>query len=142
MIPSPIVRFFKKHHVLTLAIANKTDVWVAHCFYVWDQERQRFIFTSDDDTRHIRMTQNEHVVSAAIALETRLVGKIQGVQMSGSLEKPLGADYESAKLTYLKRFPYAILVKTSFWAFYPAYVKMTDNQLGFGKKLIWPEQSI
>jgi uncharacterized protein YhbP (UPF0306 family) len=41
------------------------------------------------------------------------------------------------KKAYLKRFPYAIFANTNLWILKINYLKMTDNRLGFGKKLIW-----
>jgi uncharacterized protein YhbP (UPF0306 family) len=139
MLPDPMVSFIRKHHVLTLAVSANSDIWVAHCFYAYDAVLNRFIFTSDEHTRHIEMIAVNNKVSAGISLETKVVGNIRGIQMSGRIEKPEADDYEKAKKTYLKRFPYAILVTTSFWALYPQYAKMTDNRLGFGKKLNWDE---
>lgn len=139
MLPESMISFIRKHHVLTLAVACNSDVWVSHCFYAYDAILNRFVFTSDDNTRHVEMIVQNNRVSAGIALETKVVGNIQGIQISGRIEKPEGDDYEKAKKTYLKRFPYAILVKTSFWVLYPQYAKMTDNRLGFGKKLNWNE---
>lgn len=137
MLPQPLRKFIHQHHVLTLAVGNNSDIWVSHCFYAFDDDRNRFVVTSDDDTLHIRMIEFNNVVAAGIALETKVVGNIRGIQLKGQLLRPEGPDYEIAKLTYLKRFPYAVLVKTSFWVLYPVYAKMTDNRFGFGKKLIW-----
>jgi len=139
MLFEPMVLFIRKHHVLTLAVTNNLEIWVAHCFYAYDAVLNRFVFTSDDNTRHVEMAAINNKVAAGIALETKVVGNIRGIQISGRLEKPEADDYEKAKRTYLKRFPYAVLVKTSFWVLYPEHVKMTDNRLGFGKKLNWNE---
>jgi len=122
---------------MTLSVSDSEGVWSAHCFYAYDSERSCFVFTSDENTCHVKMMLNCNKVSVAIALETRIIGKIQGIQMSGTVYKPEHSEYEWAKKMYLKRFPYAIVMKTSFWFFLPDYAKMTDNALGFGKKLIW-----
>ena len=48
-----IVKFIKRHHVLTLATVNEAGMpYVANCFYAYDAKRNLFIFTSDDTTRH------------------------------------------------------------------------------------------
>jgi uncharacterized protein len=36
------------------------------------------------------------------------------------------------------RFPVAALMDTRLWIVRLTFIKMTDNRLGFGKKLIWP----
>ena len=42
-----------------------------------------------------------------------------------------------AKSGYLKRFPVAALMDTQLWVVKLTFIKMTDNRLGFGKKLVW-----
>ena len=73
-------------------------------------------------------------VAASVVLETRIVGKIQGVQLCGTAAR---SDEEDRR-RYLRRFPYAVaLTELTLWALTPDYIKFTDNTLGFGKKLIW-----
>jgi uncharacterized protein YhbP (UPF0306 family) len=82
------------------------------------------------------MSENNEIVGT-IALETRIIGKIQGIQFKGKVEK-LDAEYLTmAKKIYYKRFPYTIGTQSTFWILYLNYIKYTDNRLGFGKKIIW-----
>jgi uncharacterized protein YhbP (UPF0306 family) len=53
------------------------------------------------------------------------------------MEIPENELASKAKSAYLKRFPYAALMNTSLWIVDVSYIKMTDNRMGFGKKLIW-----
>jgi uncharacterized protein YhbP (UPF0306 family) len=75
-------------------------------------------------------------VAVGITLETRVVGKVQGVQICGVAER--GDDKDRAR--YIKRFPYAAVAPLNIWAVVPTFIKLTDNTLGFGKKLIWNNQ--
>ncbi len=128
-----IIKFIKKHHVLTLATSNNNMPYCANAFYAFDAARGRLIFTSSCDTRHgEEMTANPHV-AASIVWETKLVGRIQGAQITGQVAK---ADAED-KACYIKRFPYTALAELHLWAIEPQGIKYTDNTLGFGKKLIW-----
>ena len=137
MIDKRIVDFIKRHHVLTLATATADGVpYCAACFYAYDKERNRLIFTSDEKTNHAQqMLQNKNV-AIGITLETRVVGKVQGVQICGKAEQ----GNEEDKRVYIKRFPYAALAPLNIWAVEPSFIKLTDNTLGFGKKLIWNNQ--
>ncbi len=76
-------------------------------------------------------------IAAAIALETRVVGRLQGLQIEGAVRLAEGALLETARRTYLRRFPYATVMEQPLWILEPALMKLTDNTLGFGKKLIW-----
>jgi uncharacterized protein len=132
-----ITDFIREHHVLTLATSGNNTPWCAHCFYAYLEEENLLVFTSDEETRHIKEVRKNPEVAGSIVLETKIVGKIQGIQFRGTMEKPIGTLLKKTRSAYLKRFPYAILMHTSLWIIKLHYIKMTDNRLGFGKKRIW-----
>ncbi len=132
-----IITFLKKHHVLTLATSFEGVPWVANCFYAFIENENALVFTSDRNTKHISDLAESNRVAASIVLETSVVGKIQGIQLRGKLGEPGGEMIKKAKSAYLKRFPFAALMETTLWVLEVDYIKMTDNRLGFGKKLTW-----
>ena len=137
MIDKRIVDFIKRHHVLTLAtISSEGEPYCAACFYAYDKEHNRIIFTSDNSTRHAQDMLHSAKVAIGITLETRIVGKVQGVQICGIAER----GNEEDRKCYIKRFPYAAVAPLNIWAVSPTFMKLTDNTLGFGKKLIWNSQ--
>jgi uncharacterized protein YhbP (UPF0306 family) len=136
--PDPkITSFLKKHHVLTLATVSGDQPWVANCFYAFQEEQMVFVFTSGYETRHIQEAALNPKVAGNVVLETSIIGKIQGIQFSGILIKAEGQALDHASSSYLKRFPFAALMDTTLWVLTIDTVKMTDNRLGFGKKLLW-----
>ena len=132
-----ISHFLHRHHVLTLATVSANKPWCANCFYVYLEEENCLAFTSDLDTKHITDTQEQKIVAGSVVLETKIIGKIQGIQFRGIIEEPEGLFYKQVKVAYLKRFPVAVLMDTTMWVVRLQYIKMTDNWLGFGKKIIW-----
>lgn len=128
-----IVKFLRRHHVLTLATVADGIPYCANAFYAYDAARNRLIFTSDPATRHAQQMCSQTQVAASVVLETRIVGKVQGLQLCGSVSR----GDEEDKRRYVGRFPYAALAELTLWALTPDYLKFTDNTLGFGKKLIW-----
>ncbi len=132
-----ITDFIKKHHVLTLATLGKSTPWCCNCFYAYLEDENALVFTSDDDTRHVKEFLLNNVVAGSIVLETRIIGKIQGIQFTGLVAKPVDESLKKCRRRYLRRFPYAALMETSLWILKLEYIKMTDNRLGFGKKLVW-----
>ena len=132
-----IVDFMNEHHVLTLATCTENNPWCANCFYIYLEEENCFVFTSDDTTKHVQDVLINANVAGSVVLETNVVGKIQGIQFRGIMEKPNKKLASKTKKAYLKRFPFAVLMKTSLWILKINHIKMTDNRLGFGKKLIW-----
>ncbi|MFH0866133.1 MAG: pyridoxamine 5'-phosphate oxidase family protein [Bacteroidota bacterium] len=140
-IDSRIIRFIKKHHTMALATSGNNIPWCCSCFYVYDEKENKFIITSDNDTRHVSEFLVQPDVSGTIALETLIVGKIQGVQFSGTVKKNKGKEAEHAKTAYIKRFPVAAFSELTLWSIEINYIKFTHNQLGFGKKLIWKKKN-
>ncbi len=136
-----IVTFIKKHHVLTLATCSGNKPWCANCFYVYLEDLNLFIFTSDNSTKHIQDVLEQDLVAGSIVLETSVIGKIRGIQLRGKMWKPDKRLLKKVKIAYLKKFPVAMLMKTNLWVVEPSLLKYTDNRLGFGKKLIWEKEN-
>ncbi len=132
-----IEKFIDEHHVLTLATCTDNESWCCNCFYTFLSSEKAFIFTSDDDTKHILMGLENPQVSGSVVLETSTVGKIRGIQFTGKLIKVDSSEKSKYRLQYLKKFPFAVLVNTSLWIIKVELIKMTDNRLGFGKKIYW-----
>ena len=132
-----IEKFIKAHHVLTLATATLNgEPYCCNCFYAYDKESAAFIFTAGMDTHHSQMMVQNNCVAASIVLETRTVGKIQGLQITGHIKTAKDSD----KTLYIKRFPYTAIADLTLWRLEADFMKLTDNTLGFGKKLIWQRQ--
>ncbi|MBK7132237.1 MAG: hypothetical protein IPH69_05235 [Bacteroidales bacterium] len=141
MIDSRIVKFFRKHHVLTIATTVNNEPWCANCFYVYLEEENSLVFTTGGDTRHGKEFGLNTLVAGTVVLETMVIGKIRGIQFQGIVSEPEGELLSKAKRAYLLRFPVAALMDTRLWVVKLTYLKMTDNRLGFGKKLVWTHDS-
>lgn len=124
--------FITGHHLLSLASVGER-LWCCSMFYAYDPEAVAFIVASDEETEHMRNIALNDTVAGTVALETKIVGKIQGIQFAGRLRK---ADEHSYGL-YYGRFPYARVMNPTLWTITLSEIKMTDNTLGFGKKLSW-----
>ncbi len=126
--------FLDKHHVLSLATSNEKELSVCNLFYAYDRHTQTFIVASSNDTTHIQNILINNKVAGAVVLETKTIVKIQGLQFRGIFEF---VDDEKYLKLYFKAFPHARVMKPKLWKIKVNYFKMTDNTLGFGKKLIW-----
>lgn len=127
----PFVAFIQKHHVLTLAVSDESGVWCASCFYAFCEQTACFIIASDLQTKHITKALKNSKIAGNIYLETKEVGKIEGLQFEATLQKATLKE----KTLYLKAYPYALALNPTLWALHVNYMKLTDNKLGFGKKL-------
>jgi len=130
--------FLSKHHVLTLATTDGIEISACNLFYAFDIEKISFVVASSDDTAHIKNITKNQKVAGTVVLETKVVGKIEGVQFRGDF---LPLEDEVLKKLYFSKFPYALAMSPKLWQIKIDYFKLTDNTLGFGKKIIWQEIS-
>ena len=122
---------------MTVATSSEQEPWCANCFYVYLEEENAIVFTTDADTRHGKEFLKNPLVAGSVVLETMRLGKIQGIQFQGVVSEPEGEMLSKAKWAYLKKFPPAVLMDTHLWIVKLTLIKMTDNRLGFGKKILW-----
>ncbi len=135
-----IIQFIQSHHVLTLATSSENNPWCANCFYVYSEEENAFVFTSDNETKHIQDVKKNNTVAGSVVLETSVVGKIQGIQFTGKMYLPENDLKKKVNKLYMKKYPFAKLMNTQLWVLNLDLIKLTDNRLGFGKKLIWQKE--
>ncbi len=132
-----MVKLLKHHHLLAIATSANDIPWCASCFYVWNNKEQWFVITTDPETRHGSQFLSNSNVAGIIALETHRVGRIRGVQFTGTVTEATGDTLTSARKDYLLRFPYALAADLHLWIIRPDHIKLTDNRMGFGKKIAW-----
>jgi len=133
-----IALFIEKHHVMSLATAFENELSVCSLFYVYDELQHCFIVASSQETIHVKHIKQSSKIAGNILLETDKIGEIKGLQFRGEF---LELEDTHLKLKYFKKFPYALALNPTLWKVEVNYFKMTDNSLGFGKKIIWPEVS-
>ena len=126
--------FIGEHHVLTLATSMENIPQCSNLFYTYMPQENCFIVASDKTTEHMTNVQQNPSVAVSIVLETKTVGKIQGLQLKGTMNES-HSDIE--RDAYFKAFAYARLMNPTLWRITPLSMKLTDNRLGFGKKLHW-----
>ena len=134
-----IAIFLDNHHVMTLATSMVDEVSACSLFYAFERDELSFIVASSDDTLHIKHIKQNPQIAGNILLETQTVGKIQGVQFRGTISE---IKEDTLKKVYFKRFPYALTLLPKLWQIKVTYFKMTDNRLGFGKKIIFEAASL
>ncbi|MCX6073699.1 MAG: hypothetical protein NTY39_05190 [Campylobacterales bacterium] len=130
-----IESFIGEHHLLSLATIGE-EIWCTSLFYAYDSDNVAFIVATDPQTLHGSHIRLNTSVAGTVALETSMVGKILGIQFSGIMRH-----YQEGEALYFKAFPFARVMNPTLWKIRMDEIKMTDNRLGFGKKLIWKRSS-
>ena len=140
MLDKRIIDFIQEHHLLTLSTSKENIPYCCNVFFIYDEKNNSLIFSSDIKTKHAQDFIENPEVAGTIALETKDIEKIQGVQLLGEIIGLKGERLKVATKKYLKKYPYARLMEIYLWEMKLSFAKMTDNCLGFGKKLIWEEK--
>ncbi|QKF91574.1 hypothetical protein [Campylobacter sp. CCUG 57310] len=128
-----ILKFISKMHLLSLAVISEAKPYAASCFYAFDRENFSLIVAGDDKTTHIKALEISSEVAGTIALDTKIVGNIKGVQFKGVMSNAS----EDERKIYFKRFPYALAMNPQIYAINLNWIKFTNNALSFGKKIEW-----
>ncbi len=133
-----ISRWLNKQHVLTYCVGASEDLWCANAFYYYDAQRVAFYLLSEAHTRHGELIGNASAfVAGTINGQPKTVALIRGVQFRGKIHRLDESEAESVRRIYCKRFPVARVMTAPAWEIQLDELKMTDNTLGFGKKLHW-----
>jgi len=126
--------FLEEHHVMSLATTHADEMSVCSLVYTLHLETTSFIVASSEDTTDIQHIKHNQNVAGNILLETKNIGKIEGVQFRGTFS---ALQEERLKALYFQKFPHARIMNPKLWQIQVNSFKMTDNTLGFGKKIIW-----
>ncbi|RKQ39274.1 YhbP family protein [Enterobacter sp. R1(2018)] len=137
-----ISRWLNKQHVLTYCVGGSEDLWCANAFYYYDPQRVAFYLLTDAHSRHGELIgQRAARVAGTINGQQKTVALIRGVQFCGRIRMLEESEAESVRHLYCKRFPVARVMSAPAWEIQLEELKMTDNTLGFGKKLHWLRES-
>ena len=133
-----IVDFIQKQKVATLCCVDEQKApYCFSCFFAFDDVKHLLYFKSSATSHHARLLQQDGSVAGTINPDKLNALAIKGIQFRGQVmtpDHPLAAD---AGTLYHKKFPFAHAMKGDVWTICITSIKMTDNTLGFGKKIIW-----
>lgn len=123
-----------------------SPLWCANLFYCYipptnsnTDHGGELIFTSGLSTRHAQMMALCGDVAGSIVLESKIIGKLQGLQFVGHVQLLCEGDqYAHYSSIFLKTYPYAVFSVKELWVVKIISAKYTDNTLGFGTKLLFP----
>ena len=133
--------YLAAHNVMTLATAS---AWAAAVFYA--SEAFALYFVSSPSSRHAQDFARDPRAAAAIHEDYRDWRTIQGIQLSGTVERLDGKAREAAMACYRKKFDFleenmpqvasvlAALAKAACYRLVPSELHWIDNAAGFGKR--------
>lgn len=99
-----------------------------------------FWIMTEPDTRHGELMLQNPQVAGTVNGQPRTVMLIKGVQYHGRVRRLDEVSEQVARAAYQKRFPVSRKVSAPLWEIELDEMKMTDNSLGFGKKIAWQRE--
>jgi uncharacterized protein YhbP (UPF0306 family) len=137
-----VLSYLGTHNVMTLATRGPAGPWAAAVFYA--NRDFTLYFLSSPDSRHARDLARDPRVAAAIHEDYRDWREIQGIQLSGRVERLEGTAREAALGCYRAKFAFldspsaemapvlAALEKVACYQLTPSEAHFVDNPAGFG----------
>src|ERR1043165_1175428 len=134
-----IVSFLEGQKVATICCVDDLNrPYCFSCFFAFDQENARLYFKSSLNTRHSDLLLQRPAVSGTVQPDKLNPLAIKGIQFTGEVLTDLRERNAShARTVYHKNHPMALAMPGEVFAIELHSIKMTDNTLSFGKKIMW-----
>ena len=137
-----ISNYIQLNKVFTIATSVDNKPYCANCYYAYDKASKTLLFLSDQSTRHIKEAITNNKLAGTIQNGVTTVAKIQGIQFTGDFLLPNELEQQQFYKIYYDKFPFAKARPSAIWGIQLNWIKMTNNTLGFGKKLFWERENI
>lgn len=133
-----ITRFIKKQTCASICCVDETGKpYCFSCFYAFNSAAGLLYFKSSASSHHAELMNKNPFVAGTILPDKLNKILIKGIQFEAIV---LDMQQPFVKRTlgiYLTKYPLALAIPGDMWALQINQIKMTDNTLGFGKKIIW-----
>jgi uncharacterized protein YhbP (UPF0306 family) len=137
-----IVSFLGGQKVATICCVDEQNrPYCFSCFYAFDKESNRLYFKSSPSTRHASLLLERPEVSGTVQPDRLNPMAIKGIQFSGEVLRELLDPNDhllsQTRSVYYKKYPFALAMAGEVFTIQLQSIKMTDNALSFGKKILW-----
>ncbi len=122
---------------MTLATCIDSQPYCSVLFYSFEEKNEVLYFLSKPSSRHSKEIDANGAVSGSIIRGDSNIIKLQGVQFIGTCALVDLSSIAESKRHFLSAHPYAVLGNDLIWCLRLEWIKMTDNTIGFGKKIVW-----
>lgn len=133
-----IIEFIMKQTCTSICCAGENgNPYCFSCFYAFNPAVGLLYYKSSPDSYHSKLIQSSPEIAATILPDklNRLMPK--GIQLQGRVLELLHPMATNASTIYYKKYPIAMAIKGEVFTISLTQIKMTDNSLGIGKKILW-----
>lgn len=133
-----ITDFIRENKIAAICCTDDDNIpYCFHCFYAFDEKNCLLFFKSSSQTFHSKLLSKNPQIAGSILPEKIEMIALKGVQLLGTVLYKGIPDQINPGAFYHKRFPLALVKPGDVWCIQLEMIKMTDNSLLFGKKLLW-----
>jgi uncharacterized protein YhbP (UPF0306 family) len=138
LINDSISQFIEKQKTCTLCCIDELGKpYCFSCFYVFNPVNGLLYFKSSSKSRHASLLQDHPWIAGSILPNKLNILVIKGIQFEGTILPVNHFLLDEATKFYHKKNPAGLAVPGDIWIVKIGNIKMTDNTLGFGKKICW-----
>lgn len=133
-----IIRFLRIQTCASICCTDECGIpYCFTCHYAFNSTDGLLYFKSSNDAYHSALLISNPVIAGTILPDklNRILPK--GIQLRGETLSPAHPLSKDASAIYHKKHRLALAIKGSIYTVRLDAIKMTDSQLGFGKKIIW-----
>ena len=133
-----IFRFIEKQKCATVCcVDEQSNPYCFSCFYGFNSKEGLLYFKSSPTSRHSEIILKNPVVAGTIMPDRLNLLLVKGVQFEGIVLEKYQFIAKQASTFFHKQNPLAITIPGEIWTIQLTNIKMTDNSMGFGKKIYW-----
>ncbi len=107
------------------------------CFYAFNSKEGLMYFKSSADSLHTKLMTVKREIAGTILQDSLNLLAIKGIQFQGLILPARHTLINDAEKYYYKKYPLALPMPGELWIIQLNSMKMTDNNMGFGKKIKW-----
>jgi len=134
-----IIHFINKQTCASVCCVNEKEKspYCFSCFYAFNSEEGLLYFKSSQEAHHSAILAENALVAGTILPDKLNVLQLKGIQFEGTILPEVHPLAQQAFVHYHKHHPIALAMSGKMWTIQVTEIKMTDNSLGFGKKIVW-----
>lgn len=133
-----ILQFLKEQTCATVCcIDAEGKPYCFSCFYAFDRHEGLMYFKSSANSLHAGLMKKNPFIAGSVLPDKLNKLSIKGIQFEAVALDSKNPNVQKGMSNYFIKHPLALAMPGEIWALQINRIKMTDNTLGFGKKIIW-----
>lgn len=133
-----IIHFLEQQNCASICCIDEAGKpYCFSCFYAFSRIDGLIYFKSSSNSHHTQLMKKNPFVAGTVLPDKLNKLTIKGIQFEAIVLDTQHPLVKKRLNSYYKKHPAALAMPGDIWVLQIEYIKMTDNTLGFGKKIIW-----